>query len=122
MKDRPTDTKCSSRKTDGSNVLCQNVAGFKTDHVGFGYCAFHSGATPNGGKHAAKLEAAWRARLDTQIDPSLDTVQGLRDDTAVEPRTRLAAAKDLLDRAGVKVQPDDLPEGVEIVIRWPERA
>ena len=119
---RPEGVLCGARKTDGSGDTCQNAAGKNTGHVGFGYCAFHSGATPNGEKHGEKLRAAWLSRLEGEIDPSLNTVVVLRDDQAVDPRVRLAASKDLLDRAGVKVQPDELPEGVEIVIRWPERA
>ena len=109
---RPTDQKCGAKITGSKGNKppgspCRNPAGDGTSHLGFGFCALHSGATPNGVKDAEKKEAAWRERLEKEIDPSLNTVAGLRDDTAVEPRTRLGAAKDLLDRAGVRVNPED---------------
>lgn len=124
--DRPTDQKCEARITGSAGDKpagspCGNPAGYKTDHLGFGRCHLHGGATPNGVKAAEKEAAAWRARLEAEIDPSLNTVVGLRDDTTVEPRTRLAASKDLLDRAGVKVAEGEVAPTVNIVVNWPER-
>jgi len=52
----------------------------------------------------------------------LDKVEGIANDTAVEPRTRLAAAKDWLDRAGVRENEEGAAQQVEVVIRWPDRA
>jgi hypothetical protein len=36
--------------------VCQQPAGLGTDHLGFGNCKFHGGATPNGEKAGAKAE------------------------------------------------------------------
>ena len=116
---RPVGDKCpaKSKQTGGP---CGQAAGHGTDHVGFGLCKFHGGSSPGGRKQAEGLEAAWRQRLADEIDPSLNTVVGIRDELAVEPRVRLAAARDLLDRAGVREVGDSVGD-VEIVIRWPER-
>lgn len=84
-------------------------------------CKYHGGLSPGGKVQAERLRATWLARLEAEIDPSLTTVVGLRDDVSVEPRTRLAAANSLLDRAGVKSE-DGVMAPVEVVVRWPERA
>ena len=49
---------CGARKKNGE--LCRAIAGQKTDHLGSGNCAYHGGATPNGKKHALKLETQAR--------------------------------------------------------------
>ena len=49
---------CGARKKNGEK--CRAFAGQKTDHPGFGQCAFHGGATPNGRKHALALSAKQR--------------------------------------------------------------
>ena len=55
--------------------------------------------------------------------PSLTTIAGIRDDTAVEPRTRLAAAVKIVENAGAVVSKDDgAGDGVKITIHWPDRA
>ena len=111
MNDIP-DTKCGANKTTGEGP-CNNGAGKGTDHLGFGHCYKHSGSTPNGGKHAAKEEAAWRARVDRLVEPALDTMEGLLD--AKGEGVQLGAAKDLLDRAGVKVTDDDTDTHVTVI-------
>ena len=122
MTDRPTDQKCLAQKANApEGDLCQQPAGYRTTHLGFGRCFRHAGSTPNGVKAAEKIAAAWRERLEKEIDPSLNTVVGIRDDTLVEARTRLAASKDLLDRAGVKVLEGEEAPTVNIVVNWPER-
>lgn len=118
---RPTTNKCGSKKSsDGQS--CLNPAGFKTSHIGFGNCHLHGGATPNGGKHAEKERTAWQERLVNGIDPHLSNVESIALGSTVEARTRLAASKDWLDRAGVKQDGDASAEGVEIIIKWPDRA
>ena len=116
---RPVGEKCpaTSKQTKGP---CGQAAGHGTDHVGFGLCKWHGGLSPGGKVQAERLEQAWRERLEREIDPSLDTVVGIRDDTTVDPRVRGAMAKDLLDRAGVKVSPDETDINIDITIEWPE--
>ena len=78
-------------------------------------CRYHGGSAPQVREAAA---TRWAERLDREIDPSLDKVAALRDGGKDE-RVQLAAAKDLLDRGGVRVGEG---EGVtvDVTIRWPE--
>lgn len=49
--------RCGARKSQGGQLtgkLCQQPAGFGTDHPGYGQCKFHGGATANGRKAAAE--------------------------------------------------------------------
>ena len=119
--DRPVGEQCpgTSKQT---KEQCGLAAGHGTDHVGFGLCKFHGGASPGGRKQAESLKEAWQSRLVDGIDPHLSNVEKLALDEAVEPRTRLAASKDWLDRAGARSENGAAAEGVEIVIRWPDRA
>ena len=48
--------KCGGTNRQGER--CRNAAGYKTDHPGFGNCAFHGGATPSGRVSALNKEAA----------------------------------------------------------------
>ena len=112
MTDRPVGKKCGGTNRQGDP--CGNPAGFKTDHVGFGNCHNHAGATPSGEKHAAKEEAAWRATLAEGIDPSLKKLRSLQE--AQAESVQLAATKDWLDRAGVRVG-DEGAGDVRITLR-----
>lgn len=53
---RPDTPKCGARLTKRTGT-CNRSAGWGTDHPGYGLCKFHSGSTPNGKKHAARLYA-----------------------------------------------------------------
>lgn len=70
---------CGARKKNGEK--CRAFAGQKTDHPGVGQCAFHGGATPNGRKHALKLEAQQRMVAESvrveDAQPHLVLVQEL---------------------------------------------
>jgi hypothetical protein len=44
--------RCGGRTRPGGT--CINVKGYKTDHLGYGRCKFHTGATENGRKAAEK--------------------------------------------------------------------
>ena len=114
---RPKGVKCGAKNRTGGT--CRLAAGQGTTHTGFGRCKHHGGASPNGGKAAEKERAAWHERLAGLIDPALDTMTGLLDENVGE-RARLGAAKDLLDRAGVREEGTQA-EGVSIIINWPER-
>ena len=99
-KERPVGEKCGAKNREGNP--CKNAAGKNTDHVGFGYCANHTGSTPNGGKHAEKERAAWLERLSNELDPSVKFMADVRDDDSEKTRERLMAAGKLVD-TGVKV-------------------
>lgn len=65
---------CSGTNRQGRP--CGNAAGYKTDHSGWGNCAFHAGKTPGGIIGAAKQQAkAEAARLGAEI--SLDPADAL---------------------------------------------
>lgn len=94
----PPNPHCGARlkSRDG---LCGNRAGFRTDHVGFGSCYLHGGATETGRKHAATLRQELFAAILEEAYPSLARMKALRD-TAESESVQFQAAKDLLDRAG----------------------
>ncbi len=112
MNEHPN-TKCAANKTNGEGP-CNNGSGKGTDHPGFGHCYKHSGSTPNGGKHAAKVEAAWRQRLADELDPSVKKLAELRDN-AESQQIQRGAAKDLLD-TGVKLEGDDTETTINIIV------
>jgi hypothetical protein len=47
--------RCGARRRDGGT--CRNGAGAGTDHPGTGSCAHHTGNTPNGRRHAQRIQA-----------------------------------------------------------------
>lgn len=62
-----TDGKCGAKTRSGGT--CKRSAGWGTDHLGFGNCKWHGGATPNGKKHAARQQAiSLAAQLAGEID------------------------------------------------------
>jgi hypothetical protein len=50
------DVHCNGRKAN-QDSHCKKPAGWGTDHVGYGRCKLHGGATPKGKQAAAKLAA-----------------------------------------------------------------
>lgn len=79
---------------------CGHVAGWGTDHLGYGNCKLHGGATQTGKKHAKQLrQDAWD-RILSLTDPALSRLAQLIDG-AESDTVRLAAARDVLDRAGL---------------------
>src|SRR6476469_819171 len=62
---------------------------------GWKKCANHGGATPQA------VNAA-RARIEAEGLASIEYIAQVRDDDDVRVETRLVAAKDLADRAGLK--------------------
>lgn len=97
---------------------CKKPAGMGTDHLGFGYCKFHTGSTPGGVKAAEKERAAWQQFLLDEMNPSLKVVRQLRDGEDVAARDRIKAASWLVEQARTLVE----GTGGEIVLRikWPE--
>lgn len=85
--------------------------------MGFRRCKLHGGSNPSGRKAAEKDRATWLERLVSLIDPALSEVERLVSDP--DPKVRLAAARDLLDRAGVKVTEEHGTE-LRVVITWPD--
>lgn len=75
--------------TTRSGAPCGKVAGYGTDHLGFGPCKFHGGSTINGRKNGARLRA-------------LGEFGGLLEECGiqVEGRSHFDALTDALDRAG----------------------
>lgn len=59
-------TPCGAKTKSGGR--CRRVAGFGTEHLGFGNCNLHGGATPNGQVHGARMLAAALA-LEYECEP-----------------------------------------------------
>jgi hypothetical protein len=56
-------------KAKSTGEPCKLVAGFGTDHVGFGVCRWHGGNSPGGRAQGARLMAqAEAARLGAEVD------------------------------------------------------
>jgi hypothetical protein len=73
----PISGRCNARRNDGSGLLCRNRAGKGTDHVGFGQCYKHGGATVSGRKNGARLAAeATVGELVVEALGELDGVPG----------------------------------------------
>ncbi len=89
---------CGARTRAGDS--CGNKAGFRTDHVGFGQCYLHGGATETGKKHAKAIRDDAFARILEMTDPALARIRALID-YAESEAVALSAARDILDRAGL---------------------
>lgn len=111
---------CGATKRQGDKSPCRRPAGAGTDHPGFGSCKLHAGSTPGGVKHAERERALWEQKLIEQIDPSLALLMGLRDDPDVPSRDRIMAARDLLDRAGARIEEKGGSVRVVWEVTWPE--
>ncbi len=118
MTNRLPVTLCGAKNRQGTP--CRRPAGWGTDHQKFGHCKLHAGSTETGAKFALKQKILWEDKLLEQIGPSLKLLINLRDDADIPARDRIAAARDLLDRAGATLE--DRAGQVNIVIpviRWP---
>lgn len=115
----PPNPHCGATLKRGDGT-CGHQAGWGTDHPGHGNCKLHGGATPTGKKHAKQLrQEAWD-RILTLTDPALARLAQLIDGAETDT-VRLAAARDVLDRAGLGAKhvhehtgPDGGPIPVEV--------
>lgn len=98
--------RCGARARSGDP--CRNPAGYKTDHVGSGRCAFHLGSTPNGRMAAAREVAAREAaRIGGEVE--------MEPHAALELCVRMAAADMLaLARRLDALADEDVIEGDQI--------
>ncbi len=65
-----TGPRCGARTRGGG--LCKRPAGSGTDHVGYGACKLHTGATPSGRRYAARLVGAeFAGELDISPEEAL---------------------------------------------------
>jgi hypothetical protein len=64
--------KCGARNRNGTR--CKRRAGWGTDHVGTGRCSYHTGATINGRKAAAKQEALHFTRYALGAEAPIDAL------------------------------------------------
>jgi len=111
---------CGIKRLKGEQLPCKKPAGWGTDHVGFGSCKLHGGATPSHTKHAEKQRAAWQQRILDEIDPSLSVLVQLRNDEEVAPRDRIAAAKWFADKAvELDAGAGGLTVNIAVVAEWP---
>lgn len=59
--------RCGAKKKTAAGT-CTMVAGWGTDHLGYGQCKLHGGASPNGIKHAA-TQAARHLAVELDVEP-----------------------------------------------------
>lgn len=90
--------RCGATNRQGKE--CGHPAGWGTDHPGFGRCKNHGGSSPNGRKHAATLREEYWQRIVEMADPALARLAQLVDGAETDS-VRLAASRDILDRAGL---------------------
>lgn len=115
----PPNPHCGAKLKRGDGT-CGKPAGWGTDHVGWGNCRLHAGSTTTGRKHAKQLrQEAWDRILEL-TDPALLRIKQLIDGAETDT-VRLAAARDILDRAGLGARhvhehtgPDGGPIPVEV--------
>jgi hypothetical protein len=69
--------KCGAKTQNGGK--CRNPAGFRTDHLGYGSCFKHSGATTNGNKAAARA-AVMAMAAEADAEPSKVLLKAIRCD------------------------------------------
>lgn len=70
--------RCGAQNRQGG--ACGHPAGYKTDHPGYGRCAFHCGATPTGvtsAQNAMARDAADHFGLPRDVDPQQALVEEL---------------------------------------------
>jgi hypothetical protein len=94
----PPNPHCGA-KLKSRDGLCGKQAGWGTDHLGFGNCKLHGGATTNGKKHGETLRQEYWARLVEMGDPALTGLLELVTSAETEA-VRLGAIRDVLDRIG----------------------
>jgi hypothetical protein len=88
-KSRHPERRCTARRSDGSGEQCRN-ASLRGQRV----CRYHGGA-------ARQSKAAARRRIDEHADPLVRAMIEIAQADDVSPATRVAAIKDLLDRADI---------------------
>ena len=104
--------KCEYIKRDGTRCTVTAVAGTGNDPTDKLMCRFHGGSLPN---VKAKAERVRAAAADSLLDMVSDAVEFMGQtvkNTAAPDAVRLAAAKEILDRTGIK-QADQLEITVE---------
>ncbi len=69
--------KCGAKTQNGGK--CKNPSGFRTDHLGYGSCFKHSGATTNGNKAAARAQIMAMAG-EAEAEPSEVLLKAIRCD------------------------------------------
>ena len=110
---------CGATKRQGDKTPCKKPAGWGTSHVGFGSCKLHGGSTPASTKHAEGERALWLEHLFAHVDDAMAVLIEIVLDPSKADRDRIAAARDLLDRAGVKVE-EKQPLLAVPVFLWPD--
>lgn len=86
--------RCTAIKRDGDRCKRWSLRGTNV-------CVKHGGQLPTVQEHAAAVVEAARLRIINMTDQAVDVLQDLMVNAAAE-KIRLDAARDVLDRAGVK--------------------
>ncbi len=90
---------------------CSNIAGFKTDHVGTGACAYHGGASKPHGIVTGANARVTKIRLQDQINEYLQMDR----DKLMDLSFQLAATRAIFDEFIVRFpDPDDDNYGINL--------
>jgi hypothetical protein len=118
--------RCGGRTRPGGT--CINAKGYKTDHVGYGRCCFHGGATKNGTKAAEKERVRCEiARLfkEERVDTD-DPVAGLSEQERRARRMGKALERYVLEHADQWWGPNHLGDtvphiAVDLLGQWTDK-
>lgn len=98
-------------KTEG---ICEQLAGWGTDHPGWGRCKMHMGATPAVAKNAARQQLASIVRLADRRDVSPETV-------LLEEVARGAGAVAYFDALVAQLDDPTTPRADLLISAWNEQ-
>jgi hypothetical protein len=85
---------CNSLRRD-SKTRCRNPAGYRTDHAGFGACAFHGGNSPSLQRHAAKQHIRiFAEEVDMEPDAAIKWAVRMSAGAVTWFQGRIAAAQE----------------------------
>lgn len=105
-KDRPVPTlRCQRIKPDGNQCGSRGIRGMGLE-TGVAFCRMHGGSLPSVKKYSESVVEAAKMRLLEYTPDAVEAIAHLlrKHDTA--DNVRLAAAKEVLDRAGVRAGVD----------------
>lgn len=100
---RPVPTvRCSRIKKDGEQCKNRGIRGLGLTVGNPSFCRKHGGSLPNLRKHADGVVEAARLQLLDSAPDAIQTIYNLMVGSRTADNVKLAAAKEVLDRAGVK--------------------
>lgn len=94
--------RCQYMKRDGNQCSHFAIAGSGNDPTDKILCRYHGGTLPNVAAKAERVRAAAADAILDYVGTAIDHIGKTITDESVPDNVRLAAAKDMLDRANIK--------------------